>query len=386
MFLEKFMNENSDWQAKLAVEPYCIETKEDGDYNILKYNMIMSDFNLPEVIEARGSIFRKDENGIWICFCRALDKFGNYGESYAATPRMGWDKGVDVQEKIDGSIVKVWYDRNRWHISTNGTIDAFKADCGDTTFGNLFIKILGVEPDFFSLYLNPECCYFFELVCPQYNHIVIRYKENAIYYLGCRNLKTGYEVLPENSYMKFTNVKYPRHFTYHSLAECVEAAHRMGVDEEGYVCVSKNMENGSYLRIKVKGDEYLRLHRIRGNGALTVLRVVEMWQSNSLDDFIAYYPEFNEFVNSVANSIKNLVSIADLAFSTINSYRDIGNRADFARYANTYIQPLRAYLFARLDNKTANAAEFYKNMRARNLAAHIQTTVSNKEVGVADDE
>ena len=105
MYLTKFMNENSDWQAKLAVTPYFIETKQDGDYYILKYNMIQSDFNLPEVIEARGSIFRQNAAGEWFCVCRAMDKFGNYGEPYASTNRIDWSLGVDVQEKIDGSII-----------------------------------------------------------------------------------------------------------------------------------------------------------------------------------------------------------------------------------------------------------------------------------------
>jgi len=394
MYLTKFMNKNSDWQAKLAVAPYFIETKQDGDYYILKYNMIQSDFNLPEVIEARGSIFRQNDAGEWFCVCRAMDKFGNYGESYASTNRIDWTLGVDVQEKIDGSIIKVWHDQNEWHISTNGTIDAFKAECGDTTFGAIFKFIVQqhISWNEFLSTLSPFYTYWFEMVSPM-NRIVIHYDEAAIYFLGMRNMMdmkedTGMGI-EDFLFWNSSWVKRPRHFHYTSLAECIEAAHKMGVNEEGYVVTAYNQkENGSVLRIKVKGDEYLRLHKLRGNGALTVLRVVEMWQNDSLDDFIAYYPEFRSFVDEVIHQLRHLIEIADTAFATIMGYVNYNsnNRRTFARYACTYIGPLKSFLFARLDNKVQNAYDFYKGMRAKSLSAHLQTLVSKNAVGVNEDE
>ena len=32
------------------------------------------------------------------------------------------------KKKIDGSLIKLWYDNNDWHISTNGTINAYEAE------------------------------------------------------------------------------------------------------------------------------------------------------------------------------------------------------------------------------------------------------------------
>ena len=389
MFLENFMNANSDWQAKLAVAPYCIETKQDGDYVLLKYNMIASDFTQPMVLEARGSIFRKFA-GQWRCVCRSLDKFGNYGESYAPTNRMEWTQGVDVQEKIDGSIIRLWYDQDNWHISTNGTIDAFKAECGDSTFGDVFVSIVKSYTDWDSFLdtLLPGHTYWFEMVHPQYNRIVIQYNEPAIYFLGMRKMRTGEENI--NNWIVSLNpwLKQPRHFTYASLAQCIEAARRMGADEEGYVCVSKIMKNGSYLRIKVKGDEYLALHKMRGNGPLTVQRVVEMWQTNTLDDFIAYYPEYDEFVSKIISAIRRLIDTSDIAFQVVFGYvnHNPNNRRTFARYANSYITPIKSFLFTRLDNKVSSAAVYYKDMRPRQLAAHIALMIDESQIGVDENE
>ena len=222
------------------------------------------------------------------------------------------------------------------------------------------------------------------------NRIVIHYDEAAIYFLGMRNMMdmkedTGMGI-EDFLFWNSSWIKRPRHFHYTSLAECIEAAHKMGVNEEGYVVTAYNQkENGSVLRIKVKGDEYLRLHKLRGNGALTILRVVEMWQNDSLDDFIAYYPEFRSFVDEVIHQLRHLIDIADLAFSTIMSHSP-ATRADFACYACAYIGPLKSFLFARLDSKVHNAYDFYKEMRAKSLSAHLQTLVSKNAVGVNEDE
>lgn len=386
MYLVNFMNQNPDWQAKLAVAPYRIDVKQDGDYYILKYNMVESDFTRPEVLEARGSIFRKDQDGKWICVCRAMDKFFNFGEACAQTNMIDWSKPVSVQEKVDGSIIKVWCDNGLWHTSTNGTIDAFKAECGDSTYGSVFYSIIEGYTSVRAFFdaLDPHFTYWFEMVHPQYNHIVVHYSEPAIYYLGCRDMRTMEERELATSEL-FYGIRTPRKFEYTSLAECVEAAHQMGVDEEGYVCCAyTQVENGSFLRIKVKGDEYLRLHKIRGNGALTVARVVEMWQNDSLDDFIAYYPEFNGFVNEVMRVLVRLIDIANVAYSSIKGYDE---RRNFARYANTYLPIIRSYLFARYDGKVQDAKDWYRSFRAKSLAAFLTEASQGglKEIGVVED-
>lgn len=380
MELLNFINSNDNWQTILTTTPYNLKISYEGPYILLKYQQFISDMSLKICQEARGTIFRQDGNGKYVPISIAMYKFFNATEPYAAITHLDWSSAI-ISEKIDGSLMRLAYDNidNYWLLSSNGTIFARNVTVADTNFEKIFIDILGGENQYQKLLnnLDKDYCYFFEMVSP-YNVICVHYKESAIYFLGRRNMITFQE---DNCKLDFENIKHPHIYKLFSLSDCYNAANDFKSDFEGFVVCDKN-----YNRVKIKTPWYIALHKIRGNGALTVLRVVEMWQSDSLDDFIAYYPEFNKFVTNVANSIKNLVNIADLAFSTINNYKDIESRRDFARYANTYIQPLRAYLFARLDNKTANATEFYKNMRARNLAAHIQTTVSNKEVGVADDE
>ena len=123
-----FCARREDWEQVLTQEPYYIKIKEDGPYVMFSYDQIRSDFSYNIVREARGIIFRKGKWETPVCW--AFNKFGNYGESYA--PEIDWNTAF-VTEKIDGSLMKVWWDGD-WKISTNGTIDAFKAELAQKYF------------------------------------------------------------------------------------------------------------------------------------------------------------------------------------------------------------------------------------------------------------
>ena len=379
MELLNFMNTHPDWRELLAAAPYYLDIRSDEidgiQYFLLKYNQIMSDMGLREVQEARGSIFRQNDDGKWICVCHPFDKFFNYGEKYSAVNNIDWDT-ASVQQKVDGSLIKIWWDYDGWVISTNGTIDAFKAECGDTTYGDLVQKVIDRIPNFLKM-LDHDYTYMFELTSP-YNRIVVRYEGTNLWYLGRRNILNQNE---DNEPLMINGILHPEVYLHHSLSECVVAAHEMGDDEEGYVVCDAH-----FNRIKIKGDEYLALHKMRGNGPLTVLRVVEMYQQGTLDDFIAYYPEFKNFTDDVIEHIRYYIEVCETAFKVVNSVvRAMGERRDFAMYANTYMPIVRSYLYARLDEKVKDGSDYLMNMRARTLASYIMAEMETTKIG-ADEE
>ena len=119
----KFISENKDWKEILSNEPYNLKISCDGEYVLLKYDMRTADFSSPIVKEARGIIFKVGE---WeYPVCHPFNKFFNYGEIFSDD--VDWNSSV-VSEKIDGSLMKLWFDENKWHLSTNGSIDAYKTD------------------------------------------------------------------------------------------------------------------------------------------------------------------------------------------------------------------------------------------------------------------
>ena len=125
----EFIRQNDDWESKLSVSPYYIKTKRSGQFVLLKYDQIRSDFNIPIVRECRGIIL--DESDGYKPVCVPFYKFGNIGESYV--PDIDWGS-AQVQEKLDGSLIKLWHHKGTWHVSSNGEIDAHNAGISSVLF------------------------------------------------------------------------------------------------------------------------------------------------------------------------------------------------------------------------------------------------------------
>lgn len=393
MKLLEYMNSHPNWELELTESPYYISTKRDGDYYLLKYNLIFSDFTNDLVKQSRGTIVRQNENGEWICVRNAFSAFRNYGEAVADTNKIDWSLGVSVQEKVDGSLISLYFDCGEWRIATSGTISAFGADCGDTNFGELFFNVLGKNNKInFLASLDIDYCYTFELVSPTHNHIVVRYNEDAIYFLGARNMKTMEEVHPDIFDFSKFGIRKPKLYTYNSLAECIDKAHSMSNNEEGYVvCAYNQMIDGSFLRIKIKGDEYLRLHKLRGNGALTTLKVIDLWQLDTLDDFSAYYPEYQTFIDATMSAVKGLIQYTNSLWIDRYDMVNADARKDFALSIKNEPSIIQGCLFSMYKVKDnaplrMNSQDYYKSMRSRNLASYIMTKVEQKEIGVVEDE
>ena len=209
--LRDFILSHDNWEELLTTDPYNLKISRDDGYIMFKYNQVASDFSIPLVREARGIIFRESN---WECVCHAFNKFGNYGESYC--PNIDWGT-ASVQEKCDGSLIKLWHD-NGWHISTNGTIDAFKAELNDTkysTFGALVEDAMPMSWGAWEKIADPKCTYMFELVSP-YNRVVIPYKETKLYFLGIRDMEDGGEWNPEDSDMIYA-FEIPKRYPLYSL-------------------------------------------------------------------------------------------------------------------------------------------------------------------------
>ena len=344
MLVLNLMNSNENWREVLSNAPYNIIIKEEDGYVLLKYNQLNSDFSNPIVRECRGSIFRQ-ENGKWICVCRAFDKFGNYGEGYV--PTIEWES-ARVLEKIDGSLMKLWFDKGMWHLSTNGTIDAFAAPLGDfdITFGDYFVECLNCSFNEFTMMLDEDYCYMFEMVGPK-NRVVIGYSEAKLYGLGKRNMKTMEEEEYDEPCGQWCNVWLPKRYDLKNLDEVIKVAAALTKDEEGVV-----VNDRFFHRVKVKSPEYLMAAHLNNNGAITRKRMMEIFLENKEDDFLAYCPqykdEFEKLVAEFAYLLKKMCEELYEFFEYEQRYKTM-SRKDFAEIAlkNKY----KDYLFKWYDGK-----------------------------------
>ena len=359
MKILEFMNTFENWEERL-ISDYNIAVKHDGEYVLLKYNQLTADFTSQLVRECRGSIFRKDEEGEWICVCHPFDKFGNYGESYV--PNLDWNSCY-VTEKIDGSLIKVWFDQGKWNVSTNGTIDAYKAyvDGTNRTFGDLFEEAVGKEYwDDFLDSMNFNEIYMFELTSP-YTRIVVPY-DLGVYYLGRRYTPADIERFGDYKFYCPT-IQYPKKYHLNNLDDCIAAVLSFSKEQEGLVAADRFGN-----RVKIKGEEYLRAAKLRNNGVVTTKRIIEMLRENTVDDFLAYCPWYEEDVEKVKKALFAAAHMMEVEYLRNKhlSFKDIAAKKDLKH---------KDYIFARMREKCDNAIDYIWSLFTCNITELVEEYV-----------
>lgn len=370
MELVYFMNNHDNWEEILTSPPYNIKVKRDGKYVLLKYNQLESDFNLELVREARGSIFFYDEfEKKWKCVCHPFDKFGNYGESYV--PELDWETAC-VQEKVDGSLIKVWY-HGGWHVSTNGTIDAAKAMISDNSMSylDLFMSALTpyTDPKYFFEYLDKDYIYMFELVSPL-NQMTVKYPETRLYFIGVRNNITRKE---EDLYLfwrkHFKNcfkheILLPAHYPLQTLEDVHNAVAALEEDKEGYVVVDKN-----FNRAKFKSEAYLIASHLRFNNVITTRKIIDIIRGDQLDDFLTYNPDRQEKVDNILKAGRDLAANLEEQWRRLAA-RNIATKKDFFQVVSS--DPVRDFYLKKYDGKVASAKEWLDNQSMDKIVELIE--------------
>lgn len=319
--LVEYILGNPKWETDLALKPYCIKIKRKDNFIMFNYNQIESNFSHELVRECRGIIL---EDVTFKPVCVPFFKFFNYGEKHSAD--IDWSS-AKVEEKVDGSLIKMWYYDSEWRISTNGTIDANDAQLSSDvcdylgSFEDLFMVAIN-DIDLTDEILNKNYTYMFELISP-INRIVVPYSSTSIVHIGTRNNETLEEIDVD------IGVKKPKRYNLRTLEDCIETATQMPFSEEGYVVVDKN-----YNRIKIKSPAYVTAHYLKNNNVITKSRIIDVMKIQESSEFLNYFPEYKKAFWEIEKRIETFISIMDekILFAENNFFKDMG-RDIFALYA-----------------------------------------------------
>lgn len=330
-----------DYEEILSKPPYCLKISHDGPYVLFKYNQLDSDFSIPLVQEARGIIFRQYGES-FMCVRRAFDKFFNYGEPNCAQLDLS---GIVVQEKVDGSLMSVWWD-DGWHLSTNGSIDAYKTPTNSPaykTFGDLFDRALqeyGYKS--FAQFCNdfaPERTYTFEL-CTEENQVVIPYEGFHIFYLGERENYFGLEFF-DNDFASRKGIEAPKYYSMTSIEEVVEVAQKLSWNEEGFV-----VRDRRWNRAKVKSLKWLEAHYALNNGQMSWFRLIDVVLHGEEDEFLVFGQKYREYIEKIHLRMNQLEELATKTLAELRCF-DYGSRAEWASAVKLVEDPsVRAFCFA----------------------------------------
>lgn len=344
--LRNYIKTHADWEVSLTEEPYFLKLVKKDNYIMFKYSQLNSDFSNPIAQECRGIVL--DINTL-DCVCHAFNKFGNYGESYC--PELTWNN-ISVQEKIDGSLMKVWFHNGTWHLSTNGQIDAADSDSSCSafpTFKALFLEALkkyGFTWESFTNTLDTNYTYMFELTSP-YNRVVIEYFEFSLHFLGARNMITGKETTSITLPDVFIS-DMPKRYKLNSLNQIIAAAEALDWNEEGYVVCDNN-----FNRVKIKSPKYVMAHYSRTNGNISRKRLVEIVQKGEIAEFLIYANDYANAITEIQNEIESAAKELTQAAIDIKKSANWQDRKEYAKLVSNYPRYAKAFLFDNFNKELA---------------------------------
>jgi RNA ligase len=281
-----------------------------------------------ETLQCRGLIL--DELGNIVA--RPFPKFFNLEEYQEKIP----NEPFEVYEKLDGSLGILYFYENQPYIATRGSFTSVQASKGNEI---LYQKY---KENFAKL--NPQLTYLFEIIYPD-NRIVVDYgNKQDLILLAIIETATGQEISLNSTEAEIG-------FT---IAKCYDGIHDIKFlksletgNQEGFVI---RFQSG--LRLKVKFEEYKRLHRI-----LTGVSSKSIWEilkdSKSLEMLLDKVPdEFYQWVEDTKNNL--LAEYQVIENQCKEEFKELGDRKETAVYFQTCKYP--SILFAMLDRKDYSQA------------------------------
>ena len=271
-------------------------------------------------LNARGIVF--DDDGVLVQRC--IPKFFNHDEpdGIKVEKLMLKEQIGVVQEKLDGSLIKITKDEKHGLVITSKA--SFESDQA---------KMAKEIVDENNYSFREGWTYHFELIHPD-NQIVLSYgDERKLVLLAIIDNRTGKDIDIYSDDLKFEK---PKLYNYETLLD-VNTLNKDGL-HEGVV-----VNYGSY-RLKYKTDEYIRLHRI-----VTEFSAKRVWEAlsngrridrrNIPEEFIKWLDETEEELLAKYNEVFSKIDYAILETENMTN-------KEIALSDDETVKEVREYIFA----------------------------------------
>lgn len=239
----------------------------------------------------------------------------------------------EVFEKMDGSLGILFNYKGEWILSTKGSFTSDQA-----------IKGMEIAKRYnYDKICVPGFVYLFEIIYPE-NRIVVNYgTDERLVLLSIIN--------PEGKELDYDEIEmdgWDIVNRYDGIRDYSELKSKIPQDNEGFVV---KFRNG--FRMKIKGDEYVRLHRI-----LTGFSNITIWEylkdKRDFNEFLDRVPdEFDSWVRNTVEDIKNEYEMINSEYKWIFQVLMRSSQSEtkkgFAELAKKYKHP--SILFKMFDGK-----------------------------------
>lgn len=297
---------------------------------------------------ARGLILDVDKGEVVAC---PFPKFFNVGEGAHTVP----DLPFEVFDKLDGSLIIIYWHDDRWQCATKGSFMSDQAQWAQNILDSYLDKSNFIE----------GYTYLCEAIYPS-NRIVVDYK-------GRERLELLAIYRSDGSEINYDGVAYlaqllgwgmVQRYEFTNISELMEKAKTLDCNSEGWVL---RFSDGT--RLKIKGDEYCRIHRLVSNlSPLNVWKVMrgreqpeEYLAAETLEQMRRDLPEefwgdFDLIVELLEERLNDLIEKVKLECGLINDMPDkeVGLRLhEFSEDIRRFIFPYRQGKL--LDGRTRHA-------------------------------
>ena len=285
----------------------------------------------------RGLILDKEGNVI----AKAFNKFFNYEE---LTLNDIPEESFEVFEKLDGSLgILFWY-QGKWILASKGSFTSDQSIKGRDILNKKYnVEVL---PKGYTTVV--------EIIYPE-NRIVCDYGvDEELVVLSMVSNANGKE-LDYDSMLSINEVSgFPTIKKYDGITDYDTLKDKINGNREGYVIRFKNG-----FRMKIKGEEYVRLHRI-----LTGFSNVDIWEylkdGKNIDELLDRVPdEFDKWVKTTIQDLKyGCFQLRETAGKLHDGFRygkygDVDpepSKKEFAEFVMKQQEVLHAIMFAMWDH------------------------------------
>jgi hypothetical protein len=305
----------------LSIYNYSRTCQYDGAWDVITLN-------------CRGLVLDNEGNVI----AKSFPKFFNYEEH---KPEDIPNQSFEVFEKMDGSLGIFFHYAGEWHMATRGSFTSEQA-----------IKGMEIAKRYnYDTICVPGFTYLFEIIYPE-NRIVVDYgKEERLVLLSIINSEG--EELP---YEEIADDGWDIVMRYKTWGEGYDLLkEEISKDKEGYV-----IRFSGGMRMKIKGNEYVRLHRI-----LTNFSTKDIWEllknGEDLAPLLERVPdEFDDWVKRTAMNLRySFHSIDERAgkyhdgfrYGKYNDKEVEPTKKEFAEFTKQFPKELAAVMFKMWDKQ-----------------------------------
>lgn len=287
---EGFLHIQTHDAAPLLIHNYAPKTQYDRHWT-------------PETLMSRGLI--TDHEGRIVA--RPFPKFFNLDEYvglFGPLPK----EPFEVYEKMDGSMGVLYFVDGQPRIATRGSFHSEQADKANEILRRRYSHVR----------FDPDLTYIFEIIYPE-NRIVVDYGDQEdLVLLGIFETRSGRE-------QALQDIGLPLVQRYDGLKDLDAIRTMQDSNREGFV-----IRFASGLRVKVKFEEYVRLHRIiSGVSARVIWEYLQ--EGSEMEALLERVPdEFYRWVKGVQTDLK--ARYAEIEATARAEFRTFPTRKEAAEY------------------------------------------------------